>query len=69
MMIPDRGTGGKWKVLFSRQLLRARHAEQCALDLPEMEAPHLGVSSGGAEEEGVFAKFAGQHLGIEQPAA
>ena len=48
----------KWTVLFS-----------CVLALPEMEAPHLGVSSGGVEVEGVFAKFAGQHLGIEQPAA
>ena len=36
------------------------------LALPEMEAPHLGVSSGGVEVEGVFAKFAGKHLGIEQ---
>ena len=40
-----------------------------ALDLPETEAPHLGVSLGGVEVEGVFAKIAGQHLGIEQPAA
>ena len=40
-----------------------------ALDLPEPEAPHPGVSSGGVEVEGVFAKFAGKHLGIEQPAA
>ena len=41
----------------------------CVLALPETEAPHLGVSSGGVEVEGVFAKFAGKHLGIEQPAA
>ena len=38
----------------------------CVLALPETEAPHLGVSSGGVEVEGVFAKFAGKHLGIEQ---
>ena len=31
----------------------------CVLALPETEAPHLGVSSGGVEVEGVFAKFAG----------
>ena len=30
-----------------------------ALDLPETEAPHPGVSSGGVEVEGVFAKCAG----------
>ena len=57
-MIPDRGKGGKWKALCL-----------CVLALPETEAPHLGVSSGGVEVEGVFAKFAGKHLGIEQPAA
>ena len=33
----------------------------CVLALP--------VSSGGVEVEGVLAKFAGKHLGIEQPAA
>ena len=44
----------KWKVLSS-----------CVLALPEIEAPHLGVSSGGVEVEGKgwkwegFAKFAG----------
>ena len=31
----------------------------CVLALPDTEAPHLGVSSGGVEVEGVFAKFAG----------
>ena len=36
-----------------------------ALDLPEMEAPHPGVSSGGVEVEGVFAKFAGKRIGAE----
>ena len=39
---------------------------QAIIALPETEAPHLGVSSGGVEVEGVFAKFAGKHLGIEQ---
>ena len=29
------------------------------LALPEMEAPHLGVSSGGVEVDGGFAKVAG----------
>ena len=38
----------KWTVLFS-----------CVLALPEMEAPHLGVSSGGVEVDGGFAKVAG----------
>ena len=38
----------------------------CVLALPETEAPHLGVSSGGVDVEGVYATFAGQHLGIEQ---
>ena len=52
-MIPDRGKGGKWKELFCE-------------GLPKTEAPHLGVSSGGVEVEGVFAKFAGRHLGIDQ---
>ena len=33
---------------------------------PETEAPHPGVSSGGVEVEGVFADFAGQHLGIHR---
>ena len=42
---------------------------QAIIALPETEAPHLGVSSGGVEVEGVFANFAGKHLGIEQPAA
>ena len=32
------------------------------LALPETEAPHLGVSLGGVDVEGVFAKFAGKHL-------
>ena len=31
---------------------------QAIIALPETEAPHLGVSSGGVEVEGVFAKFA-----------
>ena len=39
--------------------LGARCAEQCALDLPETEAPHLGVSSGGVDVDGGFAKVAG----------
>ena len=30
-----------------------------ALDLPETEAPHLGVSSGGVDVDGGFAKVAG----------
>ena len=38
----------KWTVLFS-----------CVLALPDMEAPHLGVSSGGVEVDGGFAKVAG----------
>ena len=29
------------------------------LALPDMEAPHLGVSSGGVEVDGGFAKVAG----------
>ena len=29
------------------------------LTLPDMEAPHLGVSSGGVEVDGGFAKVAG----------
>ena len=35
----------KWKVLFS-----------CVLALPETEAPHLGVSSGGVEVEGTVSR-------------
>ena len=38
----------KWTVLSSG-----------VLALPEMEAPHLGVSSGGVEVDGGFAKVAG----------
>ena len=36
-----------------------------ALDLPETEAPHLGVSSGGVEVEGVtYAGFFSTPLGL-----
>ena len=45
----------KWTVLFS-----------CVLALPEMEAPHLGVSSGGVEVDGGFAKVAGHHVAKKQ---
>ena len=45
---------------------RQQQSSSIAASEPETEAPHLGVSSGGVEVEGVFAKFAGKHLGIDQ---
>ena len=41
----------------------------CVLAVLEMEAPHPGVSSGGVEVEGAFAKFAGKRIGAGAQAA
>ena len=58
---PERGGNGP--PLLGGQNIRCMHRgvrqKIAPAALPEMEAPHLGVSSGGVEVDGGFAKVAG----------